>query len=689
MPANPGYSKIAITAAKAMAADATTRVAVFLPGGPGNGPVLYRESDSPAAAPDFDRLRDHGVPYVYVQSSDLRKCESFLESRLTDVLRDPAVAPDEKARIVHQVGAAVARDLTQGPITPEGMARASHVVDNVIAGVLNDPVVAGYMLHMAGHERTTASHMFVVSALAVVLGAEAFGADHEILGDLGLAGMMHDLGKLAISPEILNKTTPLTAEETQLIHQHPVESVRMLGDDPKVTPVIRQMILQHHEWIDGRGYPVGVSAEEILPGSRILTIVDSFHAMIGRRSYREPLTPHDANRALLAQAGRQFDADLLACWTQLFDRCWPRVEPVVAAPFGGVSDELSPRHEHRAVQPPRRFYGSRARRFACNGRVKVRCVYASRLPGATPAPDSFAADVQDISRSGLCLYTKYPVYRGEVMNVQIQNATEVTWVRGTVAWCRKHSSGRYRSGLRFLKKLAADEVDDSSDLQSAARLSDTAELAPSPDDAVSSKPRGGPPAVAAPGSHVADTEPKPGQSARVERGGAEELGVLATLAKTLDPRRVSSADERTVLALSESSDAEVRKRSVDLLTRIASKAARVGLIRLLKDGDAGVREQATLAAGVLQMAEASYALIRLLEDPEPVVAVRAASALGRLGDNTGLTVVAQYLVGDGPLARLAARALGEIVGHRFPANAEGIKAARRYLAAKGEKIGAA
>lgn len=464
MDKKPEFFRIAITAAKAMAEDSSTSVAVFLPGAKGAEPVLYRDGEASATAPDFDRLHDHGVPFVYVQASDYRKCESFLESKLTELLHQENVPSAEKVRIVHQVGASVARDLTKGPVTSAGMNRATKLIDNVIACVLKDPVVAGHMLHMASHERTTASHMFVVSALAVVLGAEAFGADHEILADLGLAGMMHDLGKLGIDADILNKATPLTPEEMLLIHQHPIESVRLLGDDPKVTPVVRQMILQHHEWIDGRGYPVGASGSDILPGSRILSIVDSFHAMIGRRSYRDPLTPHEANRALLAQSGRQFDPELLICWTTLFDRCWARAETGMPMPPTEEVEELSTRHEHRAVQPPRRFYGSRARRFCCDGRVTIRCVYAGRLPDATPAPDSFAAEVHDISRSGLCVYTHYPMYRGEMLNVQMQHGAETIWVRGNVAWCRKHDSGRYRSGLRFIKRLSPDEIDESVDL---------------------------------------------------------------------------------------------------------------------------------------------------------------------------------------------------------------------------------
>jgi HEAT repeat protein len=82
------------------------------------------------------------------------------------------------------------------------------------------------------------------------------------------------------------------------------------------------------------------------------------------------------------------------------------------------------------------------------------------------------------------------------------------------------------------------------------------------------------------------------------------------------------------------------------------------------------------------MAEASIELARLLDDEDRKVALRAAAALGRIGDHSGLSLVAEVVAHGGPDARLAAHVLGEIVGHRFAANAEGVKSAQRYLAVK-------
>lgn len=140
------------------------RLCIYLPQASEQTPVLYRRAGDGLSQPDFERMRNNGVPFLCVRSGDLSKCETILEAKLIDLLGSSDIRPTEKAKIVHQVGTSVARGLIHGPANADGLARASHVVDNVIGCVLNDPRIASHMLQMADHERSTASHMFVVSA---------------------------------------------------------------------------------------------------------------------------------------------------------------------------------------------------------------------------------------------------------------------------------------------------------------------------------------------------------------------------------------------------------------------------------------------------------------------------------------------------------------------------------------------
>jgi len=654
------FASIPIGAMGALAGDASADFAVFLPGGRGGGPVLYRQAGADVDAPDGDRLRDHGVHHLLIRTGDLAKCESIVESKLTELLQHGELPPVEKVRIVHQVGTAVARDIAVQPQSAEGRSRMKDVVDNVVACVLSDPMVAGHMLHMAGHERTVASHMFIVSTLAVLLGAEVYGADEQMLRTLGLAGMMHDIGKLSIGTDILNKQAPLTPEELHLIEQHPIESVRLIGDDPQATPLVRQIVVQHHERIDGRGYPIGLSGSELLPGSRILSIVDTFHAMIGRRAYRAPMTPVDANRALSTLAGKQCDADILACWQSLFERRWTAGSGDEPWSPDAVRDEVSNRHEHR-LAPPKKSLLQRPPRAMVSANVTVRCVYTGRLNDVSAAPEEFVASIQDISRRGLCMYTAHPMYRGEIVSVQIREGSQIVWIRSAVAWCRQRDANTYRTGLRFIERVTEREAHSPATVMPAGRSPEA-------------------------GFTAANREPT--EVNRLALAHSDNNNAEMKKARAIDKldeiaamRVVPIEAERTVTTLANADDADVRLRAIDVLAKIGSEASRHALLSMLSDAEAAVRERAVGAVGALQITEASGAVRKLLRDPVVPVALRAAGSLGRLGDRIGLTMVVATLKEGGPHARLAAHVFGQIVGHRFGANAEGVNSALRYLKA--------
>lgn len=431
--------------------------ALFLPGAQGKEPVLYRDAGTETDEPNFVRLAESGVTHLLVSGDTLVKCERALEDNLHDLLQDPRIEPSQKAACAQHVGISLARDLTTMADMPAQLARASDLLDSVIEGVLADPLVAANLLQMCGHHRSTASHMFAVSTLAVLVGAEVMGSDARQLNEIGMAGMLHDLGKMRIDPAILNKVKPLTPQEIQIIQHHPVESIRMVGDDPTVTPRMRQMILQHHERIDGCGYPLGLPGSELLVGSRILAIVDSFHAMIGRRAYRPDRKPSQAVEMLRNASGTQFDSDLFRVWEKVFERCWKvtMTRAPVAPSEAGVSGSFH--SDHRTA--PSRNISRRLARLLCRGEAKVRCVYAGRLNSSCEAPDSFDVELHDLSRGGLCMRLAHPMYRGEVVHVLIQSQQQKAWVRGIVRWCRR--SGRdaqYKAGIMFTQRIADDDV---------------------------------------------------------------------------------------------------------------------------------------------------------------------------------------------------------------------------------------
>lgn len=653
--AHKDYFQVSIGAAHAFADHDEADFALYLPGQPGEAPILYRDAGAELSLPDFRRLRESGVESLFVRSPDFHRCEVILENSLAKLLGDQHIEPEEKAEIVEQVATTVARDLAKSPSSSNQIQRSSQVVGHIISAVLQDKEIAVHLLRMAEHERTTANHMCVVSTLAVLLGAEVFGNDHSMLTNLGLAGLMHDLGKLQIDTAILNKTTALSQEELDLIHQHPIESVRLVGNDPHITVPVRQMIVQHHERVDGKGYPLGVRGLDLMPGSRILTIVDCFHAMIGQRAYRPPLTPTEANRALRTQANRQFDPEMLKCWEHVACRGWGnsrKKRTVVKLPG---QDTLPTRHEHQPKAFSRTSYGERRKRFESNGLVAIRCMYVERLPDTTAAPDDFKALLRDVSGGGLSFQCDHPMYRGEVLNVRLEQVANPLWVRGDVAWCRLHGEGQYKIGLRFVRKIKGPTDDEST---GGVDAFDNGEDWSARLIAMTN-------AMNHDGEEVIQLDDCERQVLEIEHFAAMRI--------------IERDSESLVIELAKSDHPSVRIKTIEVLGKIGTMPARKAILTLLKDEDADIRERAVGVAGALKMCESSYILRQCLKDSVEVIALRAAGALGKMGEKDGLAVVETYLGGNESTARLAAQMLGQIVGHRFSGNTEGIKAARRYL----------
>lgn len=658
-----GLVQVPTAAVRALAESGHSNLEVFLPQQGERGPVLYHRDEMGAIPLDVKRMLEHGVSHVFVNSCDFQQCEQALEEHLTSILSNPALEPGDKATIAHTAGAAVARDLTEREITSDELGRVNNLVDALLASVLTDPHVSAHLVDMAGHERGTASHMFIVSSLAVMFGAELFGPKSDILRALGVAGMLHDLGKLSIPAEVLQQAAPLSRAQLEMIRQHPIESVRLIGEDPNVCAEARQMILQHHERIDGQGYPLGLNGRELMEGSKVLSIVDAFHAMIGRRSYRSSLKPAEANRIMATQADKQFDAEMLAMWTALCNR-WG-MEPVsrIAASGGNDTSEEDDiaRHEHRPTTKLPNRIDRRQTRHECNGQAMVSCIYVGRLPRVTQTPESFNALVQDISRRGLSILHTYPMYRGEVVNLRVRVSTGFVWVQSTVAWCRRKDENVFRIGLRFLERIEESKIHDRVPV---LPLEITEGITLPPTQAKSREVNQ---------AEVTDDENEP-----LDR----RQQAMETLAAIESLRKADRNSQQTAVTLAMAGDHNVRLRALEVMIAINGTLTRQGIVSLLSDTNSEIRLRAAKAAGAHHIRDAIGALKEMLRDPEPRVALAAAGALGRLADESGLGLATRWLMEDSPDARFAAVAIGEITGHTFSANREGIQSARRYVEAK-------
>ena len=144
------------------------------------------------------------------------------------------------------------------------------------------------------------------------------GYDSELVEIINEAALLHDIGKIGISENILKKSSKLSDEEYQIMQSHVEASVNIIRHLPSLDYVI-PIVLTHHERYDGRGYPRRISGEDIPAGGRIMAIADSFDAMTSRRSYKEPYSLEYALNELKRNRGLQFDPDLVDKFIELIN----------------------------------------------------------------------------------------------------------------------------------------------------------------------------------------------------------------------------------------------------------------------------------------------------------------------------------------------------------------------------------
>ncbi len=163
----------------------------------------------------------------------------------------------------------------------------------------------------------TCNHSARVAELSVLL-AKALHLPLEEQIRINLGAHLHDIGKVGIPDAILNKVGPLDDKEFALIKQHTLTGYKIIKKVRSFSE-ISDIILYHHERVDGLGYPEGLSGQEISLATKIVSIADSFDAMTSKRPYRQSLTTTEALKELKRCAGKQFEEGLVDVFIKLAD----------------------------------------------------------------------------------------------------------------------------------------------------------------------------------------------------------------------------------------------------------------------------------------------------------------------------------------------------------------------------------
>lgn len=184
-----------------------------------------------------------------------------------------------------------------------------QAVEEMMSMIYDNPSTLYCMTELMGTDMYTYNHSAEVAVLSMLV-AKSMKMNDTFVKKIGVGAMLHDIGKMQIPGEILNKVQPLTPEELKLVKEHVQFGYDLLKDNDFISPISRQVVLLHHEKLNGSGYPYMMAGEQIPIHVRIVTLCDIFNAISSNRAYKNRLSADEALEIIRAEAVYELDRDI-------------------------------------------------------------------------------------------------------------------------------------------------------------------------------------------------------------------------------------------------------------------------------------------------------------------------------------------------------------------------------------------
>lgn len=263
------------------------------------GLVLIAEGTSLTESA-IEALKRRGISFVYVE-----------DKRLADVeLGDdiPIELRIEATNAIAEIQEQFFSNDERNERVFEGVYvdKLRRALKNLMSEINSMNNVINLLTNMYTHDSYTFSHSTNVTLYTLAMAAN-LGFNEKQMNEIGIGSMMHDIGKCVVPKHILNKPGPLEEDEFELVKRHTEYGFEILRKDPSVSLLSAHCALQHHEKLDGTGYPRGLKGDEIHPYGKILAVADVFDALTSNRPYRKAMLPHEAMEILYGETYTHFD----------------------------------------------------------------------------------------------------------------------------------------------------------------------------------------------------------------------------------------------------------------------------------------------------------------------------------------------------------------------------------------------
>ncbi len=238
------------------------------------------------------KLLSYGINYIYISDEYSR------DIVINDIIKDET---RQKGKLI------IEKTLNDISMNNEiDINNVKNVISDMVNNLLGQNNVLLNLIDIKSYDSYTFAHSVNVAAISILIG-QLMNIPEKKLIDIGIGAILHDVGKILIPQEIINKTGDLDDEELQIIRDHPRLGYNYLKEYTNISPLSRIIILSHHERLDGSGYPKGLNDEEIHKYAKIVAIADVFDALTSDRIYRNRWSINDVVDYFMSNVNIKFD----------------------------------------------------------------------------------------------------------------------------------------------------------------------------------------------------------------------------------------------------------------------------------------------------------------------------------------------------------------------------------------------
>jgi HD-GYP domain-containing protein (c-di-GMP phosphodiesterase class II) len=311
MVAESGFIPVSVAT---LAPETSLGIALFLKEEGHSEMSLYRGPDVDLAAADLEKLLCRGQTQLFVRAYEHGVYQEYLRENLETVISAEQLPIERRFGVLNEVVRDVLAQKFATGKTDVVVDECQDLARSTVELICREDVVEADLLGVMYHDYHTFTHSANVSYYCVMLAKELSISDPQTLREIAVGALLHDLGKLEISPEILCKNGKLDEREYNVIKAHPASGFTKLCHRNDLSFGQMMMVYQHHERLDGKGYPVGIAADEIHDWAQICSVADVFEALTSNRPYRSGMSRAKAFTLMERDAGSSLDSEILKCW---------------------------------------------------------------------------------------------------------------------------------------------------------------------------------------------------------------------------------------------------------------------------------------------------------------------------------------------------------------------------------------